>query len=368
MDKKKVLFMGVGQGGNRSIDEVLKLDKRYTGLFVNTSVKDISLTDNANLDTNVYLIPNADGTGKDRLKAKKYGASHYVSIVDMVKSYYLQTVVYITFTTGGGTGSGLAPMIAKTLRNVFPELTINLVAFKSSKNESKQVLQNTKECLEEIIKIKSFVNNIYIVDNDSRDTVEEVNKEWAKSIDDFLSLSSGSGNNIVDNSDLFNLIHDQGVSHILELDPAFTESVELALKQSIKDSIYIKPVNFDCHYLAISTENEDFDKKRLMDNFFVEIDHFFGGNDYGNFVAFSGGEFPSYLLDSIDEELLYRESKTNEKRRIREERETALLDAIATTPKGKKSEPKPKSKIGVATKSSKDIEDIFADGFFDEFL
>ena len=39
----------------------------------------------------------------------------------------------------------------------------------------------------------------------------------AKSIDNFLSLSSGIGANIIDSSDLFNLIQDKGVSTILEL-------------------------------------------------------------------------------------------------------------------------------------------------------
>ena len=370
MDKKKILFIGIGQGGNKAVDEVLNLDKRYNGLFINTSAKDIALTDNADLDTNVYLIPNADGTGKNRTTAKKYGVNHYVSMVDIVKQYHLQTVVYIAFTSGGGTGSGIAPLYAKMLRQYFPNLVINLVVFKAGKDESKQVLVNTKECLEEVVKIKNFVNNIYIIDNSKRDTLDEINKEWAKSIDNFLSLSSGIGTNIIDSSDLFNLIQDKGVSTILELEPTFTESVDLGLTQTIQDSIYVAPTSFDCHYICMSTENEKFDQDRLLSNFFYEIDKFSGGNDYANIIALSGGEFPAYLIDELSEELDARDKKILERRNLRERRENELLNAIATTPKNSNM-PKPngtKEKIKTSVRSSKEIEDIFSDGFFNDFF
>ena len=62
--------------------------------------------------------------------------------------------------------------------------------------------------------------------------------------------------------------------------------------------------------------------------------------------------------------------KILERRNLRERRENELLNAIATTPKNSNM-PKPngtKEKIKTSVRSSKEIEDIFSDGFFNDFF
>ena len=136
--RNKVRFVIVtnGQGGAR-VGSLLasSLPNNPYMIAINTSDQDLNML---NLpDSQKFKIggENADGAGKNRKRAKAY-FKNFASVnvhgdknMDVISTfigYYEevlfhpteQTVIITVFSSDGGTGSGLGPMITATLTNV----------------------------------------------------------------------------------------------------------------------------------------------------------------------------------------------------------------------------------------------------------
>lgn len=375
MDKKNTLIIGAGAAGAKLADTILDMDSRYECLFINSSVKDVKPRKYAKLGRNVYIIPNADGTGKDRTKGKEYIKEQQTALTDKLSEYELFSNIVIAFSMGGGTGSSFSPLITMIIARIFPKTKIHLVAVKPKMKSSKKILQNAIDTWNDITKVKDLCASITILDNDKRETEEMINECWAKDFDDVMNLTIGDPTQVLDEDDLDNLLDSRSRKddiirenrglNILRLKGEYSDSIELAVEMAMRESIYVETNLDEVVNLGISLKGNDFNKEEVEEFFFIENDVFEGINDTDNMIITSGTELPKLAFELIEEEIKSREEDVRKRRQKKLEKRENLI--IGSNKKVDKQEIEEVIDISKA-KSSKEIENIFADGFFDDLM
>lgn len=102
MKKSSVLAIGCGGAGNRLLNEFLELDRRYTGIFMNTNMAEMEDLKHFDRERRCFYIPNADGTGKDRKLAEQYIKDEAAKFVEMIKKFTNQNhIIFLTSANGG---------------------------------------------------------------------------------------------------------------------------------------------------------------------------------------------------------------------------------------------------------------------------
>jgi len=161
----KVCTIGIGNAGNQ-IAELAKIEKDIPGLALNSSEKDL---------TNVKSIPklivgDQKGAGKNRDEAKRFIREQIANLlgqekfVEYVSAY---DVIFIVSSIGGGTGSGMAPIMTDILTRKFPTKRFVLIEVYPPLRESIAAQQNSIDYLKEV---KQFLPNISYMcyDNNKR--------------------------------------------------------------------------------------------------------------------------------------------------------------------------------------------------------
>lgn len=148
----KIALLGIGQcGGN------ICVSGQESGLIVgvmNTSPEDL-YADSLKLIKNKLLLGNNGGCGKDRNIAKNDVKTYHKDIVEFVREYILEPnpeleIIYVTFSTSGGTGSGMGPIVIDMLKKFFPRITFGAICTTPSDDESAIAMFNSRKCLEEL--------------------------------------------------------------------------------------------------------------------------------------------------------------------------------------------------------------------------
>ena len=184
-------FIGSGNAGNQLA--VLCHERlNIPVLAINSSEKD--------LETVPDTIPKrkitdkdgiSHGAGKDRALAKKFLKDSVMSILkdeEITNMIAELDVVFIASSTGGGTGSGTAPLIANIIASTFKDVKVIMIGILPVNGEALSAHVNTLEYLNELYKILD--NQTYMLyDNDKLDgmpsykIMETVNDEIIKDID-----------------------------------------------------------------------------------------------------------------------------------------------------------------------------------------
>lgn len=173
----KLGILGLGNCGNQ-IADLGKATRNIPGLAINTSEKDIANV--KNVDT--FIIGDSKGAGKDRSIAKTFVKKTVKELLANEKfSSFIkeQEVVVIASSTGGGSGSGIAPMMCHLLSEVFKNTKFIILHVLPSLKESLVAQQNTVEYLQELM---NFDATYMSYDNNRQDGVpsnilmSEINK------------------------------------------------------------------------------------------------------------------------------------------------------------------------------------------------
>lgn len=219
--KQKVRFVviGIGQGGARigaSLTSVLPNNPEF--IAINTSESDLKRVNIP--ETYKFKIggENADGAGKDRGRAKAYyknfkstniantdqkldALSTFVGLYEEILFHPTeQTIVIVTFSSDGGTGSGLGPVFTASLANYvnnidsfqigntefkiddvlneIPRPVVIGLTSRCSLNAGAANLQNT---IENFLEIQTFIDrgigNFFIADNNLPSSVKYSNTD-----------------------------------------------------------------------------------------------------------------------------------------------------------------------------------------------
>lgn len=178
--------LGIGNCGNQ-IANLANVEKGIPGVAINSSQKDL---------VNVKAIPtlligDEKGAGKERMAAKKFVKAAIKTVIDSDKFNELvnkQDVVFIASSIGGGTGSGIVPMLTDILARKYPDKAFVIIEVYPPIKESIGSQQNSIEFLTEV---KNFLPNVTYMcyDNDkytdlpTSEMMKRVNAEIIEHID-----------------------------------------------------------------------------------------------------------------------------------------------------------------------------------------
>ena len=187
----KIGVIGIGNTGNQ-VAALAKERLNIPVIAINSSDKDLETVSDS---IPKKLIKDKDGlsngAGKDRVLAKKYLKDSVMDIIkdeEVLKIISPLDTVFIVSSTGGGTGSGTAPMLYKILASVLQDVKIILVGVLPVNNEALSAHVNTLQYLEELYSVLD--NPTYMLyDNDklsgmpSYQIMEKVNSEIVSDMD-----------------------------------------------------------------------------------------------------------------------------------------------------------------------------------------
>lgn len=186
----KVGIIGIGNTGNQ-VAALANETYNIPVVAINSSEKD--------LETVPDSIPKiqikdkegiSQGAGKDRSLAKKYLKDSVMGLItneDVTNITADSDVVFIVSSTGGGTGSGTAPMVQDIFSRTFRDVKFIMIGVLPVNNEALSAHVNTLEYLNELYKV--LENTTYMLyDNDklanlpSYQIMEKVNSEIVNDI------------------------------------------------------------------------------------------------------------------------------------------------------------------------------------------
>lgn len=244
----KIGFLGIGQAGS-NICETAELSE-YRTAIINTSPEDL---DSIKLVSNKLLLGKNGGAGKDRRISKADFKKNYNDVIKFVSDKFSDKdieIVYVVFSTGGGTGSGLGPIVIDILKNFYPQKKFGAVAILPALNESMVAQVNSIECLKELLQLKVPT---FIIDNDKysqynkgyskKDLYDTINEEFIDDLNLILNTerkSSKYGN--IDNKDIMKILTTPGAIEIGVSDLSNNKDIPFAKKviQSFDQSVYAR--------------------------------------------------------------------------------------------------------------------------------
>ena len=184
-------IIGIGNTGNQIA--ALAVERlNIPVVAINSSEKDLE-TISSNIPKMIIGDKEglSQGAGKDRALAKKYLKDSVMGIIqsDIVKDMLAKLdICFIISSTGGGTGSGTAPLMAEIVQKTCPNLKVILVGVLPVDSEALSGHVNTLEYLNELYKVlKDQTYMLY--DNDklaelpSYQIMTKVNEEVVADID-----------------------------------------------------------------------------------------------------------------------------------------------------------------------------------------
>ena len=152
----KIGVIGIGNAGSQVAMVAEK--NHHNVLVMNTSVKDLA-DEVLGKEMKAIRIGDGRGSGKDRENSmdllKSKGADGPREILD--NPYFKSVVepadiVFICFSTGGGTGSGIGPYMAKLIGKAYKSKLIIPYGILPKKSESVTAQANTIACVDDIVK------------------------------------------------------------------------------------------------------------------------------------------------------------------------------------------------------------------------
>lgn len=319
MDIKKLLLVGVGKTGNVIVNDMMNLDSKYTGLYINTAKKDMINLENFN-DNNYYKIPQVDGTGRNREKARDYLIEKKDSFIDIILEYDDFSTICYAFSMDGGTGSGCTPSLMNMTKAMFKQtydkdVKIIAVAILPKTNVGDNGINNTKECWNDLLKLKNngVIDTLYLVDNNKRDTYEEINEELTKSLHLAFTFDKYDMVGELDTNDSTNINLANGYNLILTLEDG-EDSEEKAIVDAQERSVFVLPTdgNYYSNYSGLLIKEDTYDIENISTILGVaKYDTYkaYTDEDVNSILFFGGLEIPKGAIDVLDTILKSRETK-----------------------------------------------------------
>lgn len=287
--KERILFECVGQAGG-NIGQLL-LDKGYICHFINSSLDDLNAIDVK--DNFKFHIPNAMGCSKDRRKAMRFAKEYYPLMMDTIsRRFAMQDIVYFVFSLGGGTGSGIAPILLDFLASNNPSKHYGAIVILPSTSEPIKAQANAIEAFNQLKKIENL-KNILVLDNNCGINKMSINREFVELFDELMNITKPDSRGVIDQDELATMLTSRGVMAM----GYFSHQEENIKGTLINDSIFA-PFKRNCDRVAIS----------ICDDINVEVieratnypnDIYVGYNDDNNFIVLCGMPMTTTRLENL---------------------------------------------------------------------
>ncbi|GEQ18898.1 MULTISPECIES: cell division protein FtsZ [Clostridium] len=321
MEKSKMLLIALGQGAGNIVDGLLSKNKRYNGLFFNSSLFDIKPLKNAVMDKNVYLYPGTDGSGRDRSRSREMISDNVSGIGTLLRKYPQTEAIVIFSTMAGGTGSGAVKTFIKIAKAAIPNAKVNVVAILPSLKEDELAFKNTIECWNDINSVMDMVNDVKFVDNNKRNTYKEINKEVIDSLDLAYNIIGIHPDGNIDNKDSFRINTADGTGLVLKLYDGVKDA-KTAVDLAIENSVFVQPDIYDCDYLGINLKIDGYDPNEVSKCFEVYKSTYITYNNDNNIVVLGGCETPIEAIKLIKLSL----DEKNKRKAARSRKRSVMID------------------------------------------
>lgn len=247
-------IIGMGNTGNQ-VAALAQKELNIPVLAINSSAKDLETVPDC---VPKKLISSSDGlsqgAGKNRNLAKSYLKDSIMEFLcsEDVKSFINNLdILFIISSTGGGTGSGTAPVMTNIIQSTFADVKVIMVGVLPVNNEALSAHVNTLEYLNELY--TSLENQTYMLyDNDSLSNIpsyqmmEKVNSEIVKDIDVIrCQYNLTTRFDSIDEQDMMRLVSFPGriiisrIEDISEKD-CDSKSIEDMLIENIKKNCHVE--------------------------------------------------------------------------------------------------------------------------------
>ena len=315
MKKSSTLIVGIGQCFN-ILTNIMKLrDQRFTTLFVNSSNGDLSGLKFANQE-NSFIYSGGDGAGRNRQQAKTYIQNDSARLFDTLKNSYGQfEQMLIFFSTDGGTGSGSIKGFVSMVRGAFPKMIINLIGVIPKIEEDNKNLNNSLDCISDLIDISDSFNDIKFIDNNKGQSYEDINNRAIEDINSLFEMIGHDEIGSIDENNLKNIGKSKGYGVILNLPSNYT-NYEEAIEVSKENSIFAIPDDLYCTYGGVMAKKNEYNVINLASKFDCDETIY---KTYGdkNIIALGGCDIPREIISDIQDELKERKLRRPKSRRIR---------------------------------------------------
>lgn len=208
--KNDVLFLGLGNCGCKQAKVFYEMG--YKVMFVNGSEQDLKILGDV---PNIYRLKNFDGFGGYRERALDCLAENeeFVEALQDIK----EKIVFVLHSTGGSTGSGIAPYGEEVLTEekdeegnskkiVCPVPTLPSFDEAIGKKKSAYKAMLDLQEMRELLGATFFINNNAVKDYD------RINGNFAKMLDSFLTNDSYGKLNNFDESEKIEMLRQAGAT------------------------------------------------------------------------------------------------------------------------------------------------------------
>jgi hypothetical protein len=209
----KIATIGIGNAGNQ-ISQLGFTKYQIPGIAINSSEKDLEQVKSIPH----FIIGDNKGAGKSRDAAKTFIKENIKDILvlpELINHVKNTDIVFMISSIGGGTGSGINPVLTEILSKKFPSTKFIVVGIFPPLREALSSQQNAIEFLKEINSIDNITYMLYdnekYSDKSSTIMMEHVNEE----IVDHLSILRGdymydTQYTSIDDKDLLRIISTPG--------------------------------------------------------------------------------------------------------------------------------------------------------------
>lgn len=155
-------FIGVGQCGGNIANEFNKLG--YKSIVINTSNTDLMKLNNIQKNNRLLINTGVQGAGKNPEIGRRALEEHIESVMRLIGQVFNEDIdmIYVCAGLGGGTGSGIAPLLTQIL--IEQGFEVGMIVTIPSKIESPKVQIVALNAFEEISRIEGM-GSLFVVDN-----------------------------------------------------------------------------------------------------------------------------------------------------------------------------------------------------------
>ena len=243
----KIVVIGVGGAGNNAVNRMV--DEKIVGvdfIGINTDVQALQLCKAPRLLQIGEKLTKGLGAGAKPEVGEKAAEESLEEITEAVKG---ADMVFVTCGMGGGTGTGAAPVVAKTAKDM-GILTVGVVTKpfrfegKARANNALGGIDRLKECVDTLIvipndKLLEIVERRAGLD-ESLKKADEVLQQAVQGITDLINIPSLIN---LDFADVQTVMKDKGIAHIGIGEARGDEKAKEAVMQAVSSPLLETSIN-----------------------------------------------------------------------------------------------------------------------------
>lgn len=330
----RMTFIGCGQCGSQVVSEIesaageLEGDKSNIAFVgINTSIEDLSTVA---LSHKIH-IKGSNGAACDRDRSTEALAEGIDDILEELQTYIVKdSIIYLAFSLGGGTGSATAPILASILLEM--RYTVGMIAVLPADTEPLKVRDNACHAFDEIEELKPKMASIFLLDNNAGDKLT-INKVFASLIIGVLCINNKSQYGNMDLAEIEACLKCPSFSMITKINAAKGTTANLIDIVSRENNIFAKREDKTITIMglseALSARESKIDVIELRKALGTAPTEFHGycSESNENVLILSGLMMPYSRIDAMSESVHKEaESVQNSMKALTEVRQSKSID------------------------------------------